>query len=258
MNQTGPRFWDLFLEVYEALPRQGPGDRASAEKALRLCGELPPAPDALDLGCGVGAQTRYLAELTSGTILAVDNHAPFIERLNRWIVQAGLSGRVRAAVGDMGRLELPAESFDLVWSEGALYQIGLENALRVCFSLLRPGGCLVFTDAVWRKENPPAEARALFDLDYPAMGRPEDATAAITRAGFEPAGHFTLPDEAWRTDFYAPMEARIAELRGKYSGDAEASSALDLLAREPELHERYSGYYAYEFFAARKPAPQGG
>jgi SAM-dependent methyltransferase len=60
---------------------------------------------------------------------------------------------VRPMVGDMAQPEMPPESFDLIWSEGALYNIGIENALRICHGLLHPGGYLAFTDAVWRKET---------------------------------------------------------------------------------------------------------
>ena len=34
MNEPAPLFWEVFFDVYEALPRQGPGNRACAEKAL--------------------------------------------------------------------------------------------------------------------------------------------------------------------------------------------------------------------------------
>jgi hypothetical protein len=61
-----------------------------------------------------------------------------------------------------------------------------------------------------------------------------------------------LPDEAWWDDFYTPMEARVRVLRSKYGGDVEGLAALDLIGREVELHRRYSDYYAYEFFAARR------
>ena len=253
MNVPGPRFWVIFFEVYEALPRQGPGNKACAVRALSLCLELPDSPGILDLGCGVGGQTLYLAELTSGSIVAIDNHAPSIERLKRSIAVSGLSRRVRAIVGDMAHPELPPSSFDLTWSEGALYSIGLRKALSVCHGLLRPGGYLAFTDAIWREENPPPEVRAGFDLDYPAMGWLDDDLAAIQDEGFEVVGHFTLPDEAWWDDFYTPMENRITELRGKYASDAEASEILDQLAGEPGLHRRYSDFYAYEFFVARRP-----
>ncbi len=150
----------------------------------------------------------------------------------------------------------PSGSVDLVWAEGALYNIGLRNALRVCHDLLRPGGYLAFTDAVWRNENPPPEVKAGFDLDYPTMGWLDDDVAAIRECGFALVGHFTLPDEAWWDDFYTPMETRIAELRGIYAGDVEAAAILDQLAAEPEMHRRHSDCYAYEFFVARRTRGQ--
>ena len=143
---------------------------------------------------------------------------------------------------------LPSASFDLVWSEGALYNIGIENALRICHGLLRPGGYLAFTDAVWRKENPPPEVKASFELDYPAMARVSDILAVIERAGFALLGHFSLPDEAWWDDFYTPMQQHIEDLRSRYADDGEALAVLDQLAQEPAMHRRHSDYYAYEFF----------
>ncbi len=77
--------------------------------------------------------------------------------------------------------------------------------------------------------------------------------AAIHDCGFERVGHFTVPDEAWWDDFYTPMEACIVELRSKYASDLEASAILDQLAEEPVIHRRYSDFYAYEFFVARRP-----
>lgn len=258
MNDRGPRFLEIFLEVFEGLPRQGPGNRACAARALGLCRKLAERPAILDLGCGVGGQTLHLAEMTSGTIVAIDSHAPSIERLRAVVAERGLSQRVSAIVGDMADLERSPGSFDLIWSEGALYSIGLRKALQVCYGLLRPGGYLAFTDAVWRKDNPPPAVRAAFGSDYPKMGWLDDDVAAIRDIGFELVDHFTLPDEAWWDDFYTPMEARIAELRGKYAHDVEALGVLDELAEEPEMHRRYSGFYAYEFFVARRPVQGSG
>ena len=251
MNEPSPRFWPIFFELYESLPRQGPGNRDCAARALAFCRDLPPAPAVLDLGCGVGGQTLHLADLTSGSIVALDSHAPSIERLRAMIAVRGLAERIRTMVGDMAGPGLPPASFDLVWSEGALYNIGIENALRVCHGLMRAGGYLAFTDAVWRRENPPPEVKASFEDDYPTMGRVPDVLAAIEKSGFSLIGHFTLPDNAWWEDFYTPMEIRIEELRGKYRADEEALAVLDQLAQEPEMHRRHSGYYAYEFFVAR-------
>ena len=252
MSAPTPRFWEIFFELYESLPRQGPGNRACAEKALGLCCDLPQSPAVLDLGCGVGGQTLHLAELTNGSIVAIDSHAPSIKRLHATVAERELGGRVQPMVGDMARPGLPPESFDLIWSEGALYNLGIENALRICHGLLRPGGYLAFTDAVWRNENLPPEVKASFDLDYPTMGRVHDVLAAIGKSGFSLVGHFTLPDEAWWNDFYTPMQQRIEDLRLKYAADFEARAVLDQLAQEPEMHRQHSGYYAYEFFVVRR------
>ncbi len=251
MTEPSPRFWPISFELYESLPRQGPGNRDCAARALALCCGLPPVPDVLDLGCGVGGQTLHLAELTAGTILALDSHAPSIASLQSAVAARGLAERIQPVVGDMAAPGLPPASFDLIWSEGALYNIGIDNALRLCRGLLRAHGCLAFTDAVWRKKNPPPEVKAGFDADYPSMGLVTDVLAAIERNGFSLIGHFTLPDEAWWDDFYTPMEIRIEELRGKYGDDDEALAVLDQLAQEPEMHRRYSDCYAYEFFVAR-------
>jgi SAM-dependent methyltransferase len=253
MSDSSPRFWELFFEVFEHLPRQGPGNRTCAARAFGLCAELRADPAILDLGCGVGAQTFQLAELSSGTILAIDNHAPSIARLQAAITARGLEQRIRAMVGDMAHPQQPPESFDLIWSEGALYSIGLRNALGVCYALLRPGGYLAFSDAIWRKENPPPAVKASFDLDYPTMGTLADDLATLQDCGFTLSGHFTLPDQAWWDDFYTPMEARIEQLRNQYASDAEALTILDQLAEEPRMHRRYADYYAYEFFVARRP-----
>lgn len=252
MSKPAPRFWQVFFEVYEPLPRQGPGSRACAEKALGLCHDLPPTPAVLDLGCGAGGQTLHLAALTSGSIVAIDSHAPNIARLGAAVAERGLAKRVHPVIGDMAKPDVPPESFDLIWSEGALYNIGIENALQICRGLLRAGGYLAFTDAVWRNENPPAEVKASFDVDYPTMGRTPDVLAAIERSGLRLVDHFTLPDDAWWDDFYRPMQSRIAELRAKHAADAEVIAVLEELAKEPEMHRRYSQYYAYEFFVARR------
>lgn len=252
MHDPTPRFWQIFFEVYESLPRQGPGSRACAARALGLCSELQNAPAILDLGCGVGGQTLYLAEaLPSAQILAIDSHVPSIARLQDAVAERGLAQRVRALVGDMAHPEQPPASFDLIWSEGALYSIGLRQALRVCHGLLRPGGYIAFTDAIWLKENPPSEVKAAFEVDYPAMGSLDDDLATIRDSGFEVIGHFRLPDAAWWDDFYSPMETRIGELRKKYANDVEALTILGQLAAEPEMHRRHADFYAYEFFVAR-------
>ena len=169
------------------------------------------------------------------------------------MTQLGLDDRIRPVATDFANIDEPAASFDLVWSEGALYNVGMTDGLKICRNLLRPGGHLVFTDAVWQTDAPPPEVKELFDAEYPTMGRATDVADSIARAGFTLIDHFTLPDEAWWDDFYTPMLRRIDELRSRHQGDAEALATLDELAAEPTMHEANSKHYAYEFFVARLP-----
>lgn len=246
------RSQEVFFEVFEKLPRQGPGNLACTRRALDFCQGLATPPRILDLGCGSGAQSLDLAQLTGGSILAIDLHAPLVERLRSQLQSQGLSERVEARVADMSALNLPAASFDLVWSEGALYNLGLERALAISKDLLRSGGYLAFTEAVWRTSEPPIEAREAF-ADYPAMSRVDDVLHLAEKFGWDLMGHFELPDEAWWQDFYHPMERRIGELREQYAGDKERLEALEMVAQEPEMHRRCGHTYGYEFFILRKP-----
>ena len=252
MDEPSPRFLEIFFEIFGSLPRQGPGNLASAQKALRLCEDLPNVVEILDLGCGTGGQTLQLAELTQGSIIAVDQHSASIEKLSQKLVQLSLTDRIRAQVGDMAELTMAQSSFDLIWSEGALYNIGIPRALSICAGLLRKGGYLVFTDAVWCKANLPDSVKAIFESDYPTMGTVADLVTLIQSSPFELLNHFPLPPEAWWDDFYSPMEQIIEESRGKYADDRETLEILEQLALEPAAHRKNSDYYNYEFFIVRQ------
>ena len=63
---------NLMFEIFEDLPRQGPGDYESTKKAFLMLEGLPKDPEILDVGCGVGKQTLALAGLISGRIIAVE------------------------------------------------------------------------------------------------------------------------------------------------------------------------------------------
>ena len=246
-----PRAQSIFFEVFESIPRQGPGNLACTQRALGLCADLPPNPKILDLGCGAGTQTIHLSSLTEGTILAIDNHAPFIEQLRTKIETHGLSSRVEAQIADMSGLNIAPESLDLVWSEGALYKLGLDSAIPMCARLLHPGGYLTFTDAVWRHKAPPSDVQELF-ADYPTMGTVADICALIKAKGLKLIDHFDLPDEAWWDDFYHPMEQQLETLQVTYANDPEALAILSQIAEEPQLHRQNAHHYGYTFFVAQR------
>jgi ubiquinone/menaquinone biosynthesis C-methylase UbiE len=246
MNQD--EMMKIFFEIHSDLPREGPGDTACTEQAFSMLRDLPAEPRILDVGCGPGMQTLDLARLSGGTITAVDFHAHYLEEVGKRAADQGFSDRIEAVHGDMNDLKLEEEFFDLIWSEGAIYIMGFENGLSKWGRFLKPGGYLAVTEATWLKKDVTGELKAFWDEGYPAMMDVEGNLSAIREAGYADVGHFTLPDTAWWTHYYDPIEAKLPALEAKYLGDAEASSLLEAERFEIELFRKYADCYGYVFY----------
>ena len=239
---------DLFFEIHRDLPREAPGSDACTARALAMIPSLPKEPHILDIGCGPGAQTLVLAKQTGGRVTAIDTHQPFLDDLTRRAERADLSGRIHPRYGDMTALDVEEASFDVIWSEGAIYVMGFREGLHAWRRFLKPGGALAVTEAAWLVDDPPDEARRFWQAAYPAMKHVEENVAILREAGYTLVGHFTLPESAWWDDYYAPLEHRLAALRKKYQDDAEALALLNEEQVEIDLYRRFSSSYGYVFY----------
>jgi ubiquinone/menaquinone biosynthesis C-methylase UbiE len=243
---------ELYFEIFESLPRQGPGDDKSTRKAFQKLTGLPKRPEILDVGCGTGRQTLVLAKLPTGNITALDNHQPFIETLKRNVHQAGYEDRIRCLAVDMNSMNFPEGSFDVIWSEGAANLMGLKNALHAWRPLLRPKGYIAISELAWFKKEVPQEIQDYFAELYPDMKYYEHIYPVIKSAGYKMVDYFPLPDQSWWTDYYTPAEEKIAEMRIKYRDNKEAQTILDSFQLEMDMHKKYSAYYGYGFYIMRK------
>ena len=250
---TGDRMMSLFFELFSGLPRQGPGDVASTLRALSLVPNVTAGTRVLDIGCGTGAQTRVLAQHTPADvhIIALDNHAPFVEALQSEAERLGIADRIDARVADMQRIDIAPGSIDLIWCEGAVYVVGFETGLRAWRRLLAPGGHVALTDACWIGSDPPAECAAFWAQEYPAIRDVPTRLATIADCGYETVGHFTLPPSAWWDDYYRPLQQNIVDFRARRRGEPDAQALADSVQREIDIWRAYSAFYSYEFFVVR-------
>ena len=244
---------EFLIEVMMGLPRQGPGCFEATRRAFGLMKNLPPRPKILDAGCGVGAQTLDLARLTDGEITALDLYRRFLDRLDARIAEKQLQGRVRTVQGSMDDMNFENESFDVIWSEGAIYNIGFRKGLEYWREFVKPGGHVAVSEAVWLTHDPPQPVRDFWNREYPAISGVENCMSVIRDCGYELNGHFTLPPSAWWDDFYKPMIPGLDELRRKYQGNEQAAAVFDVLNVEIEMFKKYSDCYSYEFFVMRRP-----
>lgn len=251
------RLMEILLDVHSGLPRQGPGDDESTRRALSLCTELPPRPAVLDVGCGPGMQTIVLANGTDGTVTAVDLFEQFLDDLRDRATEAGIRDRIQVMRADMSDLPFGKDSFDLIWSEGAAYIMGITEAFTHWAEFLRPEGYIVITEISWLvpEAEVPKRAFDFFHNEYPAITDVPGNLARIEACGFEIVGHFTLPDEAWWTDYYTPLSERLEQAREKYRGDATAQLFLDDTEEELRVRREFGDSFGYEFIVARLNHP---
>jgi len=242
---------EYFYELYTGLSRGGPGDNASTQKAFSYLKNLPFEPLILDIGCGPGMQTIALARISKGKIIALDNYQPFLDILMQNAIKEGFEKRIIPKNQSMLEMDFKNASFDLIWSEGALYQMGFQNGLKKCYQLLKKGGYLAVTEGVMLQSNAPVAAKKFWE-EYPDVKDIKGNIVLIQQEQFDLLAHFTLPVSSWTEQYYAPLETRIHELQKKYRGN---SIALDVFAqseKEIETYIKNSDYVGYEFFIMQK------
>ena len=236
----------IFFELYSKIPRQGPGSRESTLKALSTM-QVPEYANLIDLGCGTSSQTMVLAENTSANIIAVDMHGPYIEELSKKITEAGFSGRVKAVQGDMGNLEYKENSFDVIWCEAAIYNVGFEHGIKYLKKFLKPGGFFAVSELAWIKKNPPHELREYWKKEYPQIKEKQLNKDIIKQAGYDILDQFILPENDWR-QYYDPLVVRAEFMLEKYKGHEEATAIINETIKENEIFVRFSEYYGYMFY----------
>jgi len=247
-----PELPEIFFEIHSGLPREGPGCFGATRRAFQML-DLPEYPAILDAGCGPGQQTLDLASLSNGRITALDNHRPYLERVEARARERGVADRITTCLGDMADLPFPPAFFDVIWSEGAIYIIGFQEGLALWRDFLKPGGYAAVTEITWLKPDPPPELAEFWAEAYPPMGDVAANAARVSRAGYDLLGHFTLPPSAWWDDYYGHIEAKLPSLRDKFRDQPDKLDFIAMEEAEMDLHRRYADFYGYVFYVMRRP-----
>ena len=193
-----------------------------------------------------------LARNVPAKITGIDLFLRFIELFNANALNLGLGERVKGIVGDMNILPFQEEELDLIWSEGAIYNIGFERGITQWRKFLKPGGYLAVTEASWFTDNRPDEIHDFWMNAYPEIDTVPRKVAQIQQAGYIPIATFILPETCWTDHFYVPqMKAREIFLQ-KYRGNPMAEGLAANEKHEAELYAKYKDYYGYVFYIGKK------
>ncbi|MCF8358062.1 MAG: class I SAM-dependent methyltransferase [Prolixibacteraceae bacterium] len=243
---------NIICEYFSNVKRQGPGSPEITRKALSFIDNLTDESQIADIGCGTGGQTMVLAQHAPGRITGIDLFPRFIDLFNSNAKSFNLQGRVRGMVGNMENLPFQPGELDLIWSEGAIYNIGFERGLREWRKLLKPGGYIAVSEATWFTEERPAEIDEFWMREYPGIDTVPNRVSQMQKAGYIPVASFMLPENCWTKHFFEPQVMVQENFLKKHAGDKMAEDLVANMKHEAELYSKYKEYYGYVFFIGKK------
>jgi SAM-dependent methyltransferase len=242
----------LICEYFSALERQGPGSPEVTIKALSFIENLNDRSQIADIGCGTGGQTMVLAKHAPGTVTGVDLFPLFIDLFRKNAETHGLQDRVKGIIGSMDDLPFEEEQFDLIWSEGAIYNIGFERGLREWKKFLRKGGYIAVSEASWFTAERPEEIEQFWQDAYPEIDTIPNKLSQMQNAGYVPVAAFLLPENCWTEHFYDHQVKAQEDFLKKYEGNKTAADFIESERHETQLYYRYKEFYGYAFYIGRK------
>ena len=245
--------YQLLIDLHKAQKRQGPGGDAETERALGLAMiDRTTTLKIADIGCGTGASTLLLARSLDARITAVDFLQDFLDVLEGRADKMGLSEMVTPLCCSMDNLPFGDEEYDVIWSEGAIYNIGFEKGVKYWNRYLKVGGILVASEITWLTSSRPSELQKYWDEEYPEIDLASSKIHILEKNGYSPIGYFVLPEHCWLGNYYRPMQNSFQDFLKRHGNSEKAREIVEAENREIELYEKYKAHYSYGVYVAKK------
>lgn len=244
--------FNFICEYFASVERQGPGSPETTIKALSFIDNLTEDSRIADLGCGTGGQTMVLAQHAPGQITGLDLFPDFIRIFNQNAEQLGVQNKAKGIVGSMDKLPFEKASLDLIWSEGAIYNIGFERGLTLWHNYLKQGGYVAVSEATWFTDERPNEITDFWMENYPEIDTIPNKVAQLQKAGYIPVATFIIPENCWTEHFYAPSAKAQEFFLEKYAGNKTAEELISSQRHEESLYHKYKAFYGYVFYIGKK------
>ncbi|MCU7933533.1 MAG: class I SAM-dependent methyltransferase [Candidatus Thiodiazotropha sp. (ex Dulcina madagascariensis)] len=240
------KYIQALIKLHRGLERQGPGDINYSNYILSQISDLPTNPRIADIGCGAGAGALFLADRFKSKVRAVDFSREFLDELEDRAKQRGLEHLIETIECDMGSLDWEPESIDLLWSEGAAYNLTFEGALKAWRPLMAANGIAVISEMNYFTSEVPEPVRVYMQNAYPTIGTESENAGHVNSSGFEILGIHRLPSKAWWDNYYGPLRENMNSL--KHSEESIMQSVINETEEEMKLFEEHEKYYGYSFY----------
>ncbi|MDR2010880.1 MAG: class I SAM-dependent methyltransferase [Bacteroidales bacterium] len=244
--------FNLICDFFSNMERQGPGSFEATIRALNFIDNLSNESKIADLGCGTGGQTITLAQHTPGQITGLDLFPGFIHKLNQNIEHLNLQNRIKTIVGSMDDLPFHNDELDLIWSEGAIANIGFEKGLNYWKNFLKKDGYIAVTYESWFTDERPAEIEKWWVDAVPEIDTIGNNISIMQKAGYVPVAAFVLSESCWIDNYFIPQKTQQEKFLKKHAGNKTVEDFIKLMRHEAELYSKYKQYYGYAFYIGKK------
>ena len=244
---------ELLIDFHVNAERQGPGSDEDTLKALSFIDINPDKTLRIaDIGCGSGAQTITLAKNLNGKITAVDLFSDFLIKLEERAKVLNLEDKISTLEKSMEDLPFAKEEYDILWSEGAIYNMGFESGIKNWKKFLKTCGYIAVSEITWKTKNRPKEIEEHWNNEYPEIDTASAKIEILEENGFTPVGFFFLSENSWVENYYDPMEKRFDDFLNKHGNSDVAKTIVEKENQEIALYKKYKDYLSYGFYVAKK------
>jgi SAM-dependent methyltransferase len=135
------------------------GGRKATDELIELC-HLEAGQSVLEVGCGIGSTTCYLAGECELLVTSVDISPRMVERARERAKRRGVAARVEFKVADAQQIPFEEARFDAVIDESVTAFVqDKQRALGEYVRVAKPGGYVGLNEVTWVKLPPPELVR---------------------------------------------------------------------------------------------------
>ncbi|WP_281612834.1 class I SAM-dependent methyltransferase [Flammeovirga sp. SubArs3] len=244
---------ELIMDLFKHLDRQGPGSKKETLKALEYL-NIPTHKklEIADLGCGSGDHSIPLAQKLDANIISVDLSTEFLEVLNENAKKEGVQEKIKTLEVSMDDLPFEKDQFDIIWSEGAIYNIGFENGIKNWKDYIKTKGYLVVSEINWLTNSRPKEVEDYWKQAYPEINTVGHKVRVLEENGFSLMGFFNFGEDSWLDTYYTPIEKSFPDFLERHHHSELAQQIVKGNQDEIDFYKKYKEYYTYGFYIAQK------